>query len=331
MLSRVAESMFWMNRYMERAENVARFIMVNLNTDLDHADDRHCRWWPIVVTTGDDQLYLERYGAFTRQEVIQFLTFEPDNRNSIIACLAAARENARGIRDMISTPMWEHISKTFFWTRDRNLDDVCNDPLKFYSEITMCGQQFGGVMDATLSRSEAWHFGQLGRYLERAEKTTRLMDVTYLSLVPREAGLSAAVPVTQDEIQWLALLRSASALEMYRQRHGSITPQGVAELLIFDVQVPRSVRFCVHAANRSLHTISGKSIESHANEAELQIGHLHAKLANANVAGAIQTGLHEYLSNLLLCVNRVGEAINETFFVPPAAPLVGHDDCACAT
>src|SRR6476620_4984610 len=220
MLSRVADSIYWMSRYVERAENVARFISVNLNLSLDMPGEAGQQWWPLVVITGDDAEYQARIETTTKESVVQFLTFDYGNPNSIVSCLRAARENARGVREIISAEMWEHINKFYLSIRDGGtLEDVLDNPYAFFERVSVSGQQFLGVTDATMTHGEAWHFCQLGRMLERADKTSRLLDVKYFILLPKVADVGTPF----DDIQWLALLRSASALEMYRQRNGRIS------------------------------------------------------------------------------------------------------------
>ena len=178
MLSRVANSIYWMSRYVERAENVARFISVNLNLSLDMPGEAGQQWWPLVVITGDDEQYQERITTTTKESVVQFLTFDKENPNSILSCLRSARENARGVREIISAEMWEHINKFYLWLRDGDsLDDVLDNPHGFFERVSVSGQQFLGVTDATMTHGEAWHFCQLGRMLERADKTSRILDV----------------------------------------------------------------------------------------------------------------------------------------------------------
>ena len=208
-----------MSRYVERAENVARFISVNLNLSLDMPGEAGQQWWPLVIITGDQAEFQKRALPTTKESVIQFLTFDKDNPNSILSCLRSARENARGVREIISAEMWEHINKFYLSIRDGgSLEEILDNPYAFFERVSVSGQQFLGVTDATMTHGEAWHFCQMGRMLERADKTSRLLDVKYFILLPKVSDVGTPF----DDIQWLALLRSASALEMYRQRHGRI-------------------------------------------------------------------------------------------------------------
>jgi uncharacterized alpha-E superfamily protein len=312
MLSRVADSIYWMSRYVERAENVARFISVNLNLSLDMPGEAGEQWWPLVVITGDDAEFQRCIGGSpTKEGVVEFLTFDEDNPNSILSCLRAARENARGVREIISAEMWEHINSFYLTIRDGGtLKDVLDNPYAFFERVNILGQQFLGVTDATMTHGEGWHFCRLGRMLERADKTSRILDVKYFILLPEPSDVGTPF----DDIQWLALLRSASALEMYRQRHGRIAPVSVVEFLVLDREFPRAVLHCLTGANESLHAISGTYTGSFCNPAEQRLGQLRAELAYTQAEDVVAGGLHEFVDSLQTRLNQVGDAIHDSFF-----------------
>ena len=311
MLSRVAESIYWMSRYVERAENVARFISVNLHLSLDLPGEADQQWLPLVVTTGDEQTFADRYDAGTKSEVIQFLTFDRSNSNSILSCLDSARANALSARDIISLEMWEHINRFYLMLKDSaGVQAALDNPYDFYEQIRVSGQQFMGVTDATMTHGEAWHFCRLGRSIERADKTSRILDVKYFILLPTLHD----VGTPYDDIQWSALLRSASAFEMYRQRHGRILPARVVDFLVLDREFPRAVLYCLTKANESLHAISGSALGSFSNDPEQLLGQLRAELAYARAEEIIAHGLHEFVDGLQRRLNLVGDAIYESFF-----------------
>jgi uncharacterized alpha-E superfamily protein len=311
MLSRVAESIYWMSRYIERAENVARFVSVNLNLSLDMPGETGDQWAPLVVTTGDEEIYQDRYGAYTQDNVIQFLTLDADNPNSIISCLRRARENARSVREIISGEMWEQINKFYLMMENcRGLDAVLDHPSSFYADVILAGQQFQGVTDATMTHGEPWHFSQIGRMLERADKTSRILDVKYFILLPDPTDVGTPF----DDIQWLALLRSASALEMYRQRHGRISPVKVVQFLILDAEFPRAVLHCLSKINESLHAMSGTDVDGFSNLPEQKLGYLRAELAYAKADEIVAGGMHEFLDSLQTRLNEGGGAIHDVFF-----------------
>lgn len=311
MLSRVANSIYWMHRYIERAENVARFIDVNLHLSLDLAAGSMAQWQPLVETTGDRQMFAERFGVASRESVVEFLTFDTKNPNSILSCLRMARDNARSVQEVISSEMWEHVNKFYLMvqraaTRQRLLES----PHDFFSEVKNASHLFIGVTDVTMSHGEGWHFGRLGRLLERADKTSRILDVKYFILLPALADVGTPV----DDIQWAAVLKSASALEMYRKRFGRIDPARVADFLILDREFPRAMHYCTIAAERSLYAITGSPMGTFSNAAEQRLGRVRSELNYTRIQEIIHNGLHEFLDTFQLKLNEVDDAIYDTFF-----------------
>lgn len=310
MLSRVADSIYWMSRYVERAENVARFIDVNLNLALDVGPEMDRHWDPLIYTTGDHEAFRERYPEATQQNVIQFLTFDATNPNSILSCLSSARENARTVRDMISSPLWEELNKFFLLVKIASQPQVLGSPFDFFSQIKLSAYTLDGVAQSTMSHGEAWHFQRMGQMLERADKTSRILDVKYFLLLPQVSDVGTQL----DTNQWAALLKSASALEMYRKAHGRITPRQVAEFLLMDREFPRSIRFCVGTAEDSLLTVTGGSRGNFDNRAEQRLGRLRSEFDYTNIEEIFLLGLHEFIDQFQEKLNGVGEAIFETFF-----------------
>jgi uncharacterized alpha-E superfamily protein len=317
MLSRVADSIYWLNRYVERAENVARFVDVNLNLLLDMPVSGFTQQWaPLVVTTGDQELFQERYGEATVHNVLKFLTFDSEYSNSIMSCVHSARENARAVRETISSEMWEQINAFYLWVKEAAQADTTEEQLySFYPEVKMASHLFAGVMDATMAHNEGWHFGYLGRLLERADKTARILDVKYYILLPSVKDVGTPL----DELQWIALLKSASAYEMYRKRQRRISPRGVTEFLILDPVFPRSIQFCLLQAERSLHQITGTTLGSWCNSSERTLGRLRSELEYMTLDEVFELGLHEFLDQLQTRLNTVGEHIYEDFMAVPLA------------
>lgn len=310
MLSRVADSIYWMSRYVERAENVARFIDVNLYLSLDVGPQIERQWEPLIYTTGDYEVFLERYGEASQENVIRFLTFDEENPNSVLSCLQSARENARTVREMLSSQMWEELNKFYLLVQSVDAESVLASPFEFFSQIKLSSYVLEGVTEATMSQGEAWHFRRLGRLLERADKTTRILDVKYYLLLPSSADVGTPL----DTNQWSALLKSASALEMYRKTYGRITPEKVAEFLILDRDFPRATHFCLLRAEQSLLAITGGTLGSYRNRGEQRLGRLRAELDYANIREIISGGLHEFIDSFQTKLNAVGDAIFETFF-----------------
>jgi uncharacterized alpha-E superfamily protein len=321
MLSRVANSVYWMNRYIERAENVARFIDVNLNLTLDLGDSMKEQWGPLVDTTGDRAAFEKKYGQPAHESVWEFLTFDKDNANSIVACLRSARENARSIREIIPSEMWEELNKAYLLVRGTDMATALDHPHGFLGQIKVSSQLLLGMTDSAMSRGEAWHFAQLGRLLERADKTSRILDVKYFILLPS----SAEVGTPLDLIQWSALLKSASAFQMYHRSRGRISPSQVADFLILDREFPRAMHFCLIHAEKSLRAITGSPRGAGQTPAEQQLSLLGSQFDFAYIDDIIEEGLHEFVDRFQTRLNLVDDAVYQTFFaarpvdrVPPS-------------
>jgi uncharacterized alpha-E superfamily protein len=325
-LSRVAEAIYWMSRYIERAENVARFVDVNLNMVLDLPSGQQAQWEPLITTTGDHEIFAERYGPATRENVIRFLTFDREYPNSIISCLRNARECARSVREVISSEMWESVNRFYLMVNEAARDGQRVESLDgFFFEVKMSSHLFVGISMTTMLHAEGWHFSRLGRMLERSDKTSRILDVKYYYLLPTLSDIGTPV----DDIQWAAVLRSASGLQAYRQRYHRLVPRDIAAFLILDRDFPRAIHHCVSRGEASLRKITGSGDASFSNPAEQRLGRLASDLAYTEIQSVLDRGLHEYLDDLQTRLNGVGDAIFETFFaMRPLAPeaLPGNAD-----
>ncbi|QDU30088.1 hypothetical protein ETAA8_52070 [Anatilimnocola aggregata] len=318
MLSRVADSIFWMSRAIERAQNIARFINVNLKLSLELGPAAQSQWAPLIYTSGDQERFAELYGEFTQRNVIDFLAFDSKNDNSIVSCLRTARENARTVREMISTMMWEELNKFFLSVRAAANDQtILDSPYEFFTQVILASHLMEGITDATMSHDEPWHFARLGRLLERADKTSRILDVKYFILLPSVGDVGTNI----DTIQWGALLESASALEMYRKRHGRIAPESVADFLILDREFPRAMHHCLIESEKSLSAIAGGRADRVYNVAEQKLGRLRADVNYSLIREIIDGGLHEFIDGFQVKLNEVGAAIHETFFAAPPSIL----------
>jgi uncharacterized alpha-E superfamily protein len=222
-----------------------------------------------------------------------------------------ARENARSVREIISSEMWEQVNRAYLTvmeaSRTRMALESSHD---FFTQVKQSSHLFVGTTYLTMSHGEAWHFGRLGRLLERSDKTSRILDVKYFLLLPQPTD----VGTTLDALHWGALLRSASAFEMFRKRHGAITPAKVVEFLLLDSKFPRSVRYCLAKAERSLHAITGAALGTWTNGAERELGKLNAELSYADTTEILTRGLHEYIDDLQKRLNYVSQSVFETFF-----------------
>ena len=311
LLSRVADSVYWMARYIERAENVARFIGVNLNLQIDLPLAPSQQWQPLVDTSGDSEAFKDRYGVATQVRVIEWLAYHPENPSSIASCLRYARENARSVRETISSEMWAQVNSMYLQIQTQRSLPEPERMLDAFREIRMGCHLFEGVTDATMSHNEAWHFMRLGRMLERADKTSRILDVKYFMLLPsvRDVG------TPYDDIHWTAVLKSVSGFEMYRKKHGRITPSDVVDFLVMDNEFPRAVRFCMKSASESLQSITGTPVGAFRYRSEQLMGQLRAELDFTSVDTVIRSGLHEYLDRLQLKMNGIDNSLRDDFAV----------------
>lgn len=311
MLSRVADAIYWTSRYVERAENVARFIDVNFNLLLDAPANHRLSWEPLILTTGDQDWFAQHYGNPTPENVMRFLTFDKRYPNSILSCICRARENVLTVREVISREMFEELNTLYLTVTDASKrNEPFEEMASFYDRVKLAGIYYQGVTDATLSRGEAWHFSRLARLLERADKTSRILDVKYFTLLPTVSD----VGTTLDQVGWAALLNSASALQMYRQTYQVLAPSHVAEFLILDKDFPRSIHYCVALAQQSLHAITKSPFNTYENLAEKKLGQLRANLDYADIETIMHQGLHQYLDQTQIALNDIGEAIRHRFF-----------------
>jgi len=310
LLSRVADSVYWMGRYIERAENVARFLDVNHNLMLDLPQGYQDQWQPIVDTTGDRALFEKRYGTAKRESVVKFLAFDPDYSNSIHSCILAARENARSVRETISSEMWQQINSMYLLITQEKDELTPTQLPAFCHQVRMACHLFHGISEVTMTHNEAWHFIRLGRNLERADKTSRILDVKYFILLPSVKD----VGTPYDDVQWSAVLKSVSGFEMYRKRHGRIAPDRIVEFLLLDGEFPRALRYCIGRADRSLHVITGSAADGFTCSSEQRLGLLRGELDFTLVEGILSAGLHEFCDALQGKMNTIDECIKNDFF-----------------
>jgi uncharacterized alpha-E superfamily protein len=322
MLSRVAESIYWMARYIERAENVARIMDANYHMILDLPTGIGEQWEPLVVTTGDEELFKEFYDEFNEENVVQFLTFDNRNPNSILSCLQMARENARSVREWISSEMWQQVNTFYLLVKEASRNSGSIElPHEFFVEVMMASHLFTGLSQNTMTHGEGWQFARLGRMLERADKTARIIDVKYFILLPSIDYVGTPF----DHILWGAILRSASAFEMYRKDYGQIVPDQIIELMVLDAEFPRAIHHCLIMAELSLRNISGTMRGRFTNNAEKSLGRLLSDLDYTTIDDIKTIGLHQFIDDLQTRLNKVSQVVFETFFSISAAKSAAQD------
>ncbi len=320
MLSRVANSLYWMWRYIERTENIARIVDVNLQLLLDFRNLNEERlalyWLPIVQTTGDEQQFFQLHKKPTGNAVTEFLVFQMENPNSIVSSICQARENARMVRDQITIEFWEELNRLYWFIKTPQARKVWNEsPSEFFQQIKNSSLLLNGLSSATLIHNEGWWFSKVGEFIERADKTSRILDVRYqpsLDGAPARNGENNTGDT--DALEWSAILRSCSAWDAYKSICGAeVNPQLVAEFLLLNVDFPRSVRFCAGELNHALRRISGVAEGRFCNGAEKLAGRLVAELQFSTVEEIFETGLHGYLDQLQTKLNNIGNAMFDAY------------------
>ncbi len=312
MLSRVAATTFWINRYVERAENNARFLSVNFNLALDLPPSVTEQWKPLVLATGSWELFSSLYDQPSKQNVIDFMAFNRENPNSIFSCICTARDGAKGIRENLNTETWQQVNQLYLYIQEGSKQKrrVTKDPRAFFEDIRKNIQLLFGIGDSTIARTEGWYLSKLGQLLERADNTSRILDVKYHVLLPSLDSVGSPV----DLIHWAALLKSVSAYNMYRMLYGKLEPLSIVEYLVLNRRFPRSILFCLMEAEHALRSISGNFHTAFSNDAEKRLGMLRSDLEFLEVSEIMDQGLHEYIDRMQMRISKVSDAIYETYF-----------------
>ena len=312
MLSRTAGHLFWMSRYIERAENLAHLLDVSWQMSLVpqslEADNQN--WNAVIALNSLEETFAAKYSAVNGENVLRFMVSDPDNYSSIYSCLRLARENAHAVRGTVTTEMWETRNSTWLEAREKSFEQILNAGVgDFFEWVKMRSSMSRGTTLGTLLQDEAFHFIRLGTLLERADNTARILDVKYHVLRPQ--GDEGAT----DFYQWGALLRSVSAFEVYRKAYRDvISLERVAELLILRMDMPRSLYFCMNGVVKNLDLIANRQ----SGETQRQAGLLHAQLHYARVEDILEHGLHEWLTDFMDRIYMLGDGISKDFLVPMA-------------
>ncbi len=326
MLSRTADHLFWMSRYMERAENTARMLDVNYQTSLlpQSADAAEKGWKGLLGISELSGDFATRYdGAVSARNVMQYMVADAQNPSSIRSCLMAARENARAVRGTLTTEVWETQNQT--WLEFQRLiatSDFQKDPSTLFEWVKFRSHLSRGVTVGTMLQDEAFHFLRIGSFLERADNTARLLDVKFhaadlefFGSAQSQAGQSQgpAKDVEYDFYHWSAILRSVSGFEVYRKAYRNvILPEKVAELLILRPDMPRSLAACMQEVVGNLRMVANEQ----SGETLRQAGRLRADLQYGRIDEILATGLHAFLTQFLDRVNTIGVGISRDFLVP---------------
>lgn len=311
MLSRVANSLFWLSRYIERAENLARLVDVNLHKSLDSyrggpGEQRTDSWKAVLYATLSETHFEEYLATGGALDAGGFIALNEGHPDSIRECIAAARENARMVRDQITQDMWLDLNSIHLFLQSDQAENLWKkDPNALFRRIVDFSLLFQGLCDTTTLHSEGWLFVQAGRYIERADKTSRILDMLTFSPDAPRAQMSA-------------VLHSCSAFAAFREEfRGVVTLENVARFLLFSEAFPRSVRFCVRQLDETLHAISGAPRGGFFNEPERLAGSLLAQLNFSGTGEVQKRGIHAYIDDIQLRLNEIGQAIFEQYVLLP--------------
>jgi len=310
MLSRTADHLYWMSRYIERAENLARLLDVTYQMSLvpQSVAAENLNWGAILALNSLEGRFAEAYDEVNAENVLRFMATDPNNHSSIYSCLRAARENAHAVRGTLTSETWEACNMTWLDVRGQKFEQIMTNGIgQFFEWVKLRSALIRGVTFGTMLQDEAQHFIRLGGFIERADNTARILDVKYHVL--KTSGDEGAT----DFYQWGALLRSLSAFEVYRKVYrDAITPARVADLMILRLDMPRSLHACTKGLVRVLEAVkNGQSTET-----ERLAGILHARIHYARIDDILKQGLHEFLTDFMDRIYELGDGIGRDFLVP---------------
>ena len=317
MLSRVADSLYWMSRYLERAEHTTRLLDVNLNLMLDEsAASAERRWERVLLALGNpkDVKWNGDPYALTYE-----LTFDTTHAGSILSCIIAARENSRHVREQISTEQWHRLNSLYLEvTRPQMLSDMhaeaqnlsAERQTEFLQRMMEALHQFQGVTDSTMSHGEGWHFIQVGRYIERASATAKLLEAYHEDLWK----LPEHLPGGNEYLDWMGLLRSATAFEAYCKVYtADLSPDKILEFLLLDVEFPHSLRFAIDSLQHALEAIQSESGKQRTMQLSRLAGRLQASLSFSQVEDILEGDVIAYLRNIQAQCGEIHESIFELY------------------
>lgn len=311
MLSRVADTLLWMSRYLERAEHAARLLDLQLHTMLEAPGSAEPRWQRIL-----DSLYVPMpKGEADAYALTRLLTFAAANPNSIAVCISGARENARNVREQISSEMWEHLNRLSMQVRQANLDHLWeSEPHSFFRAVKEGIHTFQGITDSTMNHGEGWHFIQAGRYIERTSAIARLLDIHFTSF----ADVPIDQTVREHFLDWIGLLKSCTAFEAYCKVYtADLRPARIVEFLLLNHEFPHAVRFSANCLHSALIALEQTTESKRARQPSRLAGRLRAVLDYGQVDEVMRTGFHQYLRDVEAQCEGVHQAIHQAYIEYP--------------
>ncbi|MEQ3624863.1 MAG: alpha-E domain-containing protein [Celeribacter sp.] len=309
MLGKTAGGLFWMFRYLERSENTARLIEAGFRIGLTRPDSAHDEWASVLETAGVRHLYLQQHDTYDEAQVINFLLREKSNPSNVLSVIELARNNARLVRTALSREVWEATNECWMQLRDALARPVKARDLP--EVLGLIRQQSGlvrGALHGTMLRNDIYNFARIGTFLERADSTARILDVKYYVLLPAMTPVGSSL----DNVQWENILRSVGGARSYRWLNGSdITPMGIADFLILDGRMPRSIAFCISKIMSNLGYLEKEYGTRHPchQHAEALLG----QLANTSIEDIFDRGLHEFILEFLCALAGLGAEIEQNY------------------
>jgi len=318
MISRVAESCFWLFRYMERADSLARLLRVHSGMVLDAALPPSRTWRPLLIVLGEEPAFVEKFGQKAAEDgdaVLEHLTWNRESAVSIVSSLAMAREGARTIRETVSFEMWEALNSTWIWlTRGAGRRLYNREPAAFYEEVTRRCHQFLGACQNTMLHEEPFDFMRLGFNLEKVDQTARILDIQHHALGPANPSRPESAVETAE---WIAILRACAAYEpFFKKRSAPLAGPGVAAFLLFEPAFPGSITHALDRAQNFLRRINaaGPTGGKEARRSQTLLNSIQEDLAAATIDSILAEGIHDFLTSIVERAGKVSVAIREDYF-----------------
>ncbi|WP_425099014.1 alpha-E domain-containing protein [Tropicibacter sp. S64] len=309
MLGKTANGLFWMYRYLERAENTARMIDAGQRIALTRLDNRDEEWASVLQSAGSHGAFEAHHETLTKEDAIDWLLRSPHNTSSVLSCIAAARQNARLVRTAITGEVWEAVNAAYMGARDELTRKVSERDLpQTLRRIRQHTSLVRGMTHGTMLRNEHYDFARLGTFLERADNTARILDVKYYVLLPSARAVGSSL----DNVQWENILRSVSARGGFRMEYGAVSgPMEIAEFLVLDKRMPRSLAFCVSKMRDNLRYLNGGSLTL---VPTLQkVDHLQRTYLSHDIHAVFDYGLHEFIQKILVELGSIARQIEIDF------------------
>lgn len=309
MLGKTAGGLFWMFRYLERSENLARLVDAGFRMSLTRSENAEDEWRSVVSTAGVRSGFMQKYDGFDYASVVDYVLRDKSNPTSVLSVLENARNNGRLVRTALTREVWEATNETWM-----NISETLARPVRekdlpgVLAEIRHHSALVRGALHGTMLRNEVYDFARLGTFVERADNTARILDVKYYVLLPSATSVGSSL----DNVQWETVLRSVSALNSFRWLHkGKMSPRNIAQFLILERIQPRSLAFCMSKINDNLSYLADDYGVQH--DCHAMADGLNARLRNQTINDIFDQGLHEFIGSLIRDTHLLGRQIETDY------------------